>query len=779
MMKRTIFLTLCLVTLTVTAQKVMIPGKGGIDVERLNKPVNLNMDISQLNVTELRVLRNSFWARKGYAFSDAFLRGVFQNTSWYSELMWKAWESEDSGQSGPLKVVLTADEQAFVAKLQAREKELTAENFQPKRTGWTVNMENVVNAMQIEQLDKRLEDRLGSKGFAIVPAKEEQLFHIYEKNDYSNFPNFVTTDLYLQLYHLYFDCLLRDVEQHKLFHAVQQLSERGLQLTAGGSTAEHRWLHTYFEVASCLLQGQKGSGTVADEVSNVTESSNAYSDYLGYTDVVFPYSLFRPRGHYTRNDSLSRYFRSMMWLQTVPFGTDKPSQLKSAVLLAELVGSDTRMSQLYQKIAEPITWLFGMPDNITIMQVYELMKQQGMTATQFFAKPKAMDQLRTAIEQLAEKQTRIRPKFEYSSRYKINLMPQRYMPDAEVMQEMVDYDNNPTQRAVPTGLDIMASLGVESAENILLNELKQGQQWNGFVAALETMKRRMQQIDWNHNIGTRWISALKTVMDVPQGAPYFMLSNDWQKKELNAALASWAELKHDAILYAKQPFGAECGGGGPPEPVVKGYVEPNIAFWQQAIDLLDATAGVLKKYDFMPKKGEQVTTRMREEAQFLLAVSQKELAGKRLSDEEYGQIERIGAAFENISLDLVREPDKMLYGWDDVQGADRKVALIADVYTASAFNNPDKSILYAAVGMADEIYVIVEVEGYLYLMRGGVLSYRELQRPMNMQRLTDEEWQKNLETSPDDGRPVWMDEILLPLKETPKANEKYFYSTGC
>ena len=495
--------------------------------------------------------------------------------------------------------------------------------------------------------------------------------------------------------------------------------------------------------------------------------------------MVFPYSLFRPRGHYTRNDSLSRYFRAMMWLQTVPFGTDQPSQLKSAVLLAELVGSDTRMSQLYQKIAEPITWLFGMPDNITIMQVYELMKQQGMTATQFFAKPKALDQLRKAIEQLAEKQTRIRPKFEYSSRYKINLMPQRYMPDAEVMQEMVDYDNDPTQRGVPTGLDIMASLGVESAENILLNELKQGQQWNGFVAALETMKRRMQQIDWNHNIGTRWIAALKTVMDVPQGAPYFMLSNDWQKKELNAALASWAELKHDAILYAKQPFGAECGGGGPPEPVVKGYVEPNVAFWQQAIDLLDATAGVLKKYDFMPKKGEQVTTRMREEAQFLLAVSQKELVGKRLSDVEYGQIERIGAAFENISLDLVREPDTMLFGWDDVQGADRKVALIADVYTANSDNNPDQSILYAAVGMADEIYVIVEVEGYLYLMRGGVLSYRELQRPLDIQRLTDEEWQQNLETEPDEGRPEWMNDILLPLKETPKPNEKYFYSTGC
>ena len=40
-------------------------------------------------------------------------------------------------------------------------------------------------------------------------------------------------------------------------------------------------------------------------------------------------------------------------------------------------------------------------------------------------------------------------------------------------------------------------------------------------------------------------------------APYFMLTPQWEKKNLNAALASWAELKHDAILYAKQPMGAE------------------------------------------------------------------------------------------------------------------------------------------------------------------------------------------------------------------------------
>lgn len=795
-----IFLALCCIVMTATAQQkqraVVIPGQGSIDVERLNKQIDLNQDISRLSITELRVLRNSFWAREGYPFRDAFLRGVFQCTSWYDSLQWKRWEKLEANDQWEysdntpwrdtyykmdakmMPVRLTRQEQAFAGKLKAREELLLKENFLPQEDGQRVNISNVVNAMQLESFDNGLRRQLGREGFAIVPAQHEQLFHVYEKNDYTNFPNFVTTDLFLQLYHLYFDCLLRDVEQRRLFSVVHRFCDRGYELTQG-TTAEQQWLHTYFDVARSLLSGQSAQGTAQEEVERVMKSENSFSEYLGYTDVPFGYALFRPRGHYTRNDSLQRYFRSMMWLQTVPFGTDKPQQFRTAVVLAELTGGDATMSSLYRQISEPMTWLFGTPDNMTILQLHDLLKATGLTAEKMLGNKKALKRLRQQTEEIAEQQTRIRPKFEYTSRHKLNLLPQRYMPDAEVLQEMVDYDNMPTRRALPRGLDILAAMGVTSAERILTDELKEGQRWNGFAGALSRIKQRMQEIDWQQTISNRWMDALKTVSDTCLGYPYFMLTDGWQKKELNAALASWAELKHDAILYAKQPFGAECGGGGPPEPVVKGYVEPNVKFWRKAISLLNATADVLKRYDLATDKATQTTQRLREEAEFLLRISEKELAGRRLKDEEYDQLKCIGATFENISLDLIRDPEQWLTGWSDVQGADRKVALIADVYTANADNNPEKCVMYAAVGAADEIYCVVEVEGYLWLMRGAVLSYRETQRPLDMQRLTDEEWQQQLEQTPDEGRPDWMRDIMVPLKETPKTNERYFYSTGC
>lgn len=793
-MKRTIFaIGLWLLAIGCQAQikqRVMIPGKGGINVEQLNKRVDLAQDISQLNITELRVLRNSFFARDGYPFRDAFLRGVFQCTSWYDSLVEKRWEKvenlmeynenedyRDTYYKADAKVPFktTKAEQAFISKLQAREKELKQQNFKPSQSGYRVNMDNVVNAMQLKEYPAPLKDKLGRNGFAIVPAQHDQLFQVYESNDYTNFPNFVTTDLYLQIYHLYFDCLLRDVEQEKLHDVVLKLCQRGQQLTANT-----QWLKTYFDVGYALITGQKGAaGTVADEVEKSTAYKADMSEFLGYKEVPFNYQLFRPRGHYTRNDTLKTYFHAMMWLQTVPFGTDVPSQLQNAIILADMVGSDAQMRALYQQLFEPMTWLFGTPDNITIMQVYDLMKDRK--ANELLKDKKALAQLRSEIESLAQKQTRIKPKFEYTSPYMINLLPQRYMPDGEVLQEMVDYDSRPTKRAMPKGLDVMAAMGVQSAERILLDELKEARQWDGFVAALAKMKQRMKEIDWQQTISNRWMDAVKTLHETSDGYPYFMLTPEWQKKDLNAALASWAELKHDAILYAKQPFGAECGGGGPPEPVVTGYVEPNVKFWRKAISLLDATADVLERHHLTTEKGKRATERLREEAQFLLRVSERELAGKKLDEADYDALKHIGATFENISLDLVRDEEQFLMGWNDVEGTDRKVALIADVYTANADNNPEKSVMYVAVGLADEIYCIVEVDGYLWLMRGAVLSYRETRRGLDILRLTDEEWQKNLETYPDEGRPSWMQDIIVPLKpaEAPKANERFFYSTGC
>ena len=815
MRKALLFLSL-FAALTVSAQEettrrgVVIPGKGHVDTELLNKKIDLQQDVSQLNLTEVRVLRNAFFARVGYPFKDAFLRGTFSSTSWYDSLMYEfdgktenfreltEKEQEMDWREGyylSIKndaVKLTAQEQAFIKKLQAREKELLTQNYVTSGTD-KVNMGNIYNAMQLTEPDPRLTQQLGKEGFAIVPAAHEQLFHVYEANDYVNFPNFVTTDLYLQLFHLYFDCTLRDVEEQKLDSLVGLLCNRCYSAVTLRCQNEKdkrlkeaaEWLKAYFIIASSLQNPGSVAATgkyaddIASEVEKVNSSENDLSAYLGYTEVKYPYSLYRPRGHYTRSEKLKNYFRVMMWLQTVNFGTDIEWQFDCALMLADIVGSNKNIATLYRSITEPITYLMGQPDNVDIMQVYDVMHATGLTLQALINDKAKLADMKKKVEAIANKQTRIKPKYLRTSVFKINLMPQRYQPDAEVLQEMVDYDNDPTKRGLPKGLDVFAAMGVSAAERILLQEQHEATRWNGYLPMMERMKSRMGEVDWQETMAKRWMKTLQTVSQKDQRMPYFMQSPLWDKKNLNAMLASWAELKHDAILYAKQPMGAECGGGGPPDPVTKAYVEPNVTFWKKAIELVNATTDILKRYGLLTEKAETASTSLLEEAEMLLRLSEKELAGKKLSDEEYDQLAKIGSSFEYISLDLVRQPSQDLWGWSDVQGPDKKVALVADVYTANADNNPEHAILYEAVGLADEIYVVVEIEGMLYLTRGAVLSYREFRRPTTMQRLTDEEWQEHLDSNPRDGVPEWMEEIIVPLKVAPKPNEEYFYSSGC
>ena len=779
-----------------------------IDVEQLNKTIDYNMDISGLSLSDLRVLRNAPAARKGFPFKDAYIRGVYQGTSWYDSLMWKYDEmvnfenleqKEDESwrdfyyragvENGILK--FTDEEVAFMKRVQEREDELMKHNFDVDED-LRVNVQNIVNPTQLKTFDSTLCLRLAQNGFAIVPAQHEQLFHVYEQNDYSCFPSFVTTDLYLQLFHLYFDCMLREIEENKLHAMMTKLSLsmylKLFQQANSTDNEEIKSLATYdaafFAIAYELFTGAS-IGTsdfqaiTKPEVKRVMDSKNDFSDFIeDYQNVMFSYSLFRPRGHYSRNENLKKYFRGMMWLQSVPFGLDEEISLRRAIVMADALNNEKNAQKDYDQLNVLLNYLMGSADNLSIPQVQAEIKKIGKPLGELLSDANAIATIKKNLDEIGEKQTRIRPKFEMTSHNKVCLMPQRYQPDAEVLQEMVDYDNDPTKRATPKGLDFFAAMGVSPAEQILIEE---GQQWKDFKPMLTKMKTRMQEINWDETIATQWMNALKVISDKADNQPYFMGTPEWDKKNLNAMLASWAELKHDAILYAKQPFGAECGGGGLPDPVVMGYVEPNVGFWKKAIELLDNTSKLLKEQGMLTEKVDDATTRIREEAEFLLRTSEKELRGETLVDEEYDQIKCMGATFENISLDLLRQPNQSLMGWDDVQGADKKVALIADVYTANAKNNPDKSVLFEGVGLADEIYVIVEIEGCLYIARGAVLSYREFTQPMDLQRLTDEEWQKQLEQEPRKGVPSWMKSILVPMPEgqKPELNEEFFYSSGC
>ena len=326
-MKRLLFIfVLAFLSVNAFSQKksLVLPGNGHIDVEKLNGKIDTNMDISKLSLSELRVLRNAFAARQGYLFMSAELRSLFGETSWYYKLMEarvaKEYEAGGGSERKEIPLKYTSAETKFISRIKAREAELQKQNFKAG-AGKKVNTANIINDYQLESFGGPLREKLGQNGFAIVQDSYEQLFQVYENNDYHNFPSFVTTDLYLQAFHIYFDTLLRLAEESelndRLLDFCEAMKQHFIKESAENPDAAMRefakWNTTYFAVAVALLIDKPLSDVdaayaqmAADEIAKVKAEKTAFSEFLGYTNVKFPYSLFRPRGHYTRNDLLKR-----------------------------------------------------------------------------------------------------------------------------------------------------------------------------------------------------------------------------------------------------------------------------------------------------------------------------------------------------------------------------------------------------------------------------------------------------------------------------------------
>ena len=789
MMRKIVFLLFAAMSLLTTTaqkpQKKVVPVGSQLDLEPMLKHIDFDQDISNMSLSDLRILRNAPAARQGYCFSDYGLRAVWAQTSWYDSLMC---ERECGAGLPPLR--FTKAETNFMNRIKTRERQLMRQNFAVK-AGEVVNTGNIVNKFQLEDDSKPLYDRLARHGFAIVPRQNVQLFHCYENNDYHDFPSFITTDLNLQLLHIYFSNLMQDIEQNSLAPLVGKFFKTmyGEMTTLAQHTKDKKLRQRAYEAATfctigCRLAGdstvtapQGYTQTVADELERINTYLDQPSEYLGY-ETNFMYSMFKPRGNYTSSKALQRYFRAMMWLQTAAVCIDNADWLARFALMASALNTNKELLQTLQTLSAPIDQLVGQPDGVGLIDLGKIMTAYTDNLPQILKKnniAKVGDQIAILNSQRA----RIKPKEKMTCDEKISILPQRYLYDAEVLQELVDTRTQPVgKRCWPKGLDIMAAFGSEAAEKILLDELKEAQQWQQYPAKLDSVKQLMPRLAADSTSYNMWMGALAGMVNAKDSRyPYFMQTPQWDKKNLNTALASWAELKHDVILYAKQPMAAECGGCLP-EPVVVGYVEPNTVYWQKALLLMNHVMQTLDARRLLSPKMKAVGERIVENLVFMNNISEKELSGKRLTEEEFGVIEKMGSSYEWLTMDVLK-PDSSYAGmmWQDVQGPSKSVSLVADVYTSNASNNPAKGVLEAGVGFVDDIYVVVEINGLLHLTRGAVFSYREFPSELD-QRLTDEEWQQQLEQHPRKGVPSWMNEIIIS-SPVPADNETYFYGSGC
>jgi hypothetical protein len=231
------------------------------------------------------------------------------------------------------------------------------------------------------------------------------------------------------------------------------------------------------------------------------------------------------------------------------------------------------------------------------------------------------------------------------------------------------------------------------------------------------------------------------------------------------SLGSWAELKHDTILYAKQAY-AELGGGDNHPPLPKeavGYVEPVHEFYSRLSALASMTYYGLGDRGLLGDRDANSLQRIIHLSDAFQRIAEGELRGEPLSAGDAYLLRFYGGELEHLVMASGDNPDEDPFAQPIMDEAPQ-AAVIADVTTAPDYirgGAADPTVLEEGIGRIDEIYVVVPVVAddgsvFLQVTKGGVFSYYEFPWPA-ADRLTDDKWRQMLDDGEAPDRPFWND----------------------
>jgi hypothetical protein len=644
-------------------------------------------------------------------------------------------------------------------------------------------LEKVTN-LKAFTLSDQARTLLQKNRFVVTPARRplymssttgyNELFDIYCENRDNGVPNFITTDALLHTYHLCFDYILRTCEEQRFIAQLNQLlngllDETIRQIAASREDDVRSSLNmnlNYLIVARKLLDSTYvepiNGGPYLQELGLIAGAAGfADSPIFGYTE---DYSQYIVRGHYTRTALLKRYFQSMMWLGRMTFSCENAQDpasrvaTRSALLLLQSmrrlqINSYSAMT-VWDEIYQPTVFFVGKSDDINPLNYLPLIDQvygpnwAGKTPDLFHD-----DDLLNAFFSKTESLPGAAIPYPGQPDKGFRFMGQRFIPDSWMFSELV-FPKVPS-RFMPTGLDVMQILGSQRAYDHLPEKDKMDPAYHLQLDKLKTEFAGYPAADWAQNLYWNWLYTLMPLLTVKsEGYPEFMRTLAWQDKDLFCALASWAELRHDTILYAK-PSGTKTGL--PPSALtVQGYVEPNPHLFARLASLAAfmkeglATRGLLFS-DFAPTLDLFIATSLQ-----LKEIAEKELTDEPLTSIDYALIFDMGKTLYRIATFGKGGGEGPAYNAE--RDGLEPMPVIADVHTDANSGQ----VLEEGSGYPYAIYVLCHVEGQAVLTRGAGYSYHEFTWPMN-DRLTDEKWRKQLTSNNPPSPASWCSRFVSDL----------------
>ena len=624
-----------------------------------------------------------------------------------------------------------------------------------------------------------LRNALIKNGFAIGASYgNSEFFDVYEDNRYLKFPSFITVDSLMHTYHLYFAYLMKQTEIKFLSPTLKDLGKELLE----ASTQQRKELagtewedaakrnEIFFYVGSKLIDDATSfadadadmTAAADGEISKIMDAAGI--DTCALTGEFEDYTQYKPRGYYEGTE-LEPYFRAMMWYGRIPYAFDNEDLTKSAILMTRAL-QDTDLAK-WESIYNITSFFAGASDDPGYMELVPVLEEaygkmpeiSDMTSnkdalSKVMASASAIGTPKINSIPVLEGEDAVIPSFRF--------MGQRFTIDAAIMQKLVH--SAVEGRYLPDTMDTMAALGSDTAMEIL--DEKGDTEYPNYkenMAEVKELYGNAAPSEWNASLYAGWLNTLRPLLkEKGEGYPSYMQSKDWVKKDMETFAGSYAELKHDTILYAKQVM-AEMGGGEDEEVIdERGYVDPEPVVYSRFIFLSDKTREGLDSYGMLEDSAREDLEKLSTIARTLLTISEKELVNEALTDEEYEFIKNYGGDIEHFWYEVNKGEDSIVYSYQ------APCPVIADIAT-----DPNGSVLEIGTGDAQNMFVIFPIDGELHIGRGSVYSFYQFVQPID-ERLTDSEWQARLDGGYLDDNWNWIENDNKPVQ--PEWTQSYRYT---
>jgi len=455
----------------------------------------------------------------------------------------------------------------------------------------------------------------------------------------------------------------------------------------------------------------------------------------------------------------------------LPTDGDIDRQTMLAALIAKTVnendsGADSSSTlQFYDRVNSMIDSLMGFRDNLVVTDMIRVLDETGISDITELEDSAVMSRFQSRLleinssKQLYNSQLLTSDPFnpEQASPGSVFLLfGQAPTIDnfitAHVVYDEIKYQGKKIMRMKPSTLDILFAFGNDAAIQLLKKDLEQ-YNYSSNLAATRYLIDSYKDDFWSKSFYTLWLAAIKSLNPTldRNTLPEFMQTAAWQQKNMNTQLASWIELRHDFILYARQSYTKSEYSCYYPYY----YVEPVPDVYRNIRNAMVRAQNISKKLGFglytgyrsidFFKNWDNVCTN-------LIEISNKELNSTALSDENN--------LFLSKLMDKQNGCPPYMLGWYADLFLDRTITLTfpigqdimndgggCEVLTADFHTTPTNElgevkgyVMHGGTGPFNLAIITAKTpDGKLRSYAGAVMSYYET-TTMNFKRLTDDEW---------------------------------------